>query len=42
MNLAPKDKKHRVEKPKAEIARETKDEEPEMSDEEWTEMEAGK
>ena len=42
LNLAPKDKKHRVEKPKAEIARETKDEEPEMSDEEWTEMEAGK
>lgn len=42
LNMAPKDKTHRVEKPKAEIARETKDEEPEMSDEEWNEMEAGK
>lgn len=42
LNLAPKDKVHRTEKPKAEIAKETQDEEPEMSDEEWNEMEAGK
>ena len=42
LNLAPKYKVHRTEKPKAEIARETKDEEPEMSDEEWNEMEEGK